>query len=370
MKSRAASSQINNKLIEDIVSEGKSLLMNAEGLELLSTVKDSSVRVKMALLDPPYNRRTKFHHYDDSMCRDKWVDALDHHCRLIRDCLTEDGSLWLHIDDAEMIRARIVLDRIFGEKNFIASIVWQKSVSRDNRTSISTTHEYILVYAKDKNLWKKTRNKLPPTDDQLGRYKNKDNDPRGPWTSGDLTAKAGPGRREAQFYDLELPSGRVVRPSVGTAWRFTKERLEEMIADNRIYFGGGNSMPRLKRFLTEVDPGLVPNTWWSGEEVGTADSAKKYLKALFPNLTPFETPKPEELVSRAIKIATKENDYVLDIYGGSGTTAAVATKLNRKWLTTEREERTFNEFTLPRIEIACASANHNQSLSNNFVIIR
>lgn len=352
------------------VFEGElSLAMHGNGQELLSVLKESNNKVKMALIDPPYNRRTKFHHYNDSMCRDKWVDTLETHCRLLRDCLHEDGSLWMHIDDAEMIRARITLDRIFGEKNFVASIVWQKSLSRDNRTLISATHEYILVYAKDRTLWKQTRNKLPPTEEQLSRYRNKDNDPRGPWTSGDLTAKAGPGRRASQFYDLQLPSGRTVRPATGTAWRYTKDRLDEMIADNRIYFGSGDSMPRLKRFLSEVDAGLVPNTWWSGEEVGTADSAKKHLKSIFPELTPFETPKPEELVKRAIRIATNENDYVIDIYGGSGTTAAVAEKLNRRWLTSEKEERTFYEFTLPRIKYVTNDQSIESQSSRRFVTL-
>lgn len=221
---------------------------------------------------------------------------------------------------------------------------------------ISTTHEYILAYAKDKKLWTKARNKLSAGQDQLGRYSNPDDDPRGPWTSGDLTAKAGPGRRESQFYDLVTPSGRVVTPSKGTAWRFTRERMDQMIAENRIYFGSGNRVPRLKRFLSETGASLVPNTWWPGEEVGTADSAKRHLKAMFPGLIPFETPKPEELAARIINISTNPGDTVIDIYGGSGTTAAVSQKLGRRWITCEREDRTFYEFLKPRLDLVVSRA--------------
>jgi adenine-specific DNA-methyltransferase len=243
-----------------------------------------------------------------------------------------------------------MLNEVFGRENFVACIVWQKSVSRDNRTPISTTHEYLLVYAKDKSTWFAHRNKLPVTSAQLSRYSNPDSDPRGSWTSGDLTAKAGPGRRAAQFYDVTTPSGRVVRPTTGTAWRYTRERFDELVSDGRIYFGDGCKMPRLKRFLSEVDPGLVPDTWWSGDAVGTADTAKRHLKALFPELIPFETPKPELLAARVIGIATDPGDLVLDIYGGSGTTAAVAHKMKRQWVLVEREERTIYEFALPRLE--------------------
>jgi adenine-specific DNA-methyltransferase len=269
-----------------------------------------------------------------------------------------------------------MLDRVFGSRNFVATIVWRKTISRDNRTPISTTHEYILVYAKDKGSWFKRRHKLQPTAEQKARYKNPDNDPRGPWTSGDLTAKAGPGRRAAQFYSVTTPSGRVVSPATGTCWRFTRERLEEMIVDNRIDFGSGDKMPRLKRFLAEIEPGLVPDTWWEGVSVGTADSAKRHLKSMFPALVPFETPKPEELTSRILHIATDPGDLVVDVYGGSGTTAAVAQKMKRRWLLAEREPRTFQEFTLPRLQMVAAgkdsggvTANHTWQGGGEFDVL-
>jgi len=336
--------------LDKIANSNKSVLALGDADLFLPSLLKLEQKPKLVIIDPPYNRKTRFHHYNDHTCSIEWSDTLERHCLLLHEALDDDGSLWMHIDDAEMIAARVMLDKVFGKKNFIASIVWQKNVSRDNRTSISTTHEYILVYAKHKKLWKNFRSKLPATEEQTSRYRNKDNDPRGEWTSGDLTAKAGPGRRAEQFYEITLPSGRVVNPSKGTAWRFIRERFDELVEDNRIYFGKGDSMPRLKRFLSETDPGLVPDTWWSGVDVGTADTAKKHLKSLFPDLTPFETPKPEELTSRIIHIASREGDLVVDIYGGSGTTAAVSQKMGRKWITTERESRTFYEFTKPRIE--------------------
>lgn len=320
-------------------------------LDALATDPEGPVPVRLALLDPPYNRRTRFHHYADSVGRPAWVDERRRQLARVRELLTPDGSVWVHIDDAEMPAVRVLMDEVFGPANFLATTVWQKSLSRDNRTPISTTHEYVVAYAHDKTTWHRRRNKMPPTPEQLERYRNPDDDPRGPWSSGDLTAKAGPGRRAEQFYDLVTPGGRVVRPATGTCWRYTRERLAELIDDDRIYFGDGHRMPRLKRFLSEVDAGLVPDTWWAGDVVGTADSAKKHLKRMFPDLTPFETPKPEALVARIIGIASDPGDTVLDVYAGSGTTAAVAHKTGRHWVVVEREERTVAEFTRPRIEL-------------------
>lgn len=340
--------------IADRLASRRSVLALGDATAVLGQLEAMAGTARVVLIDPPYNRRTRFHHYHDSAPPDRWLAERREHAMALHRLLAENGSLWMHIDDAEMPRARQLLDDVFGAANFVASVVWQKAVSRDNRMAISTTHEYILVYARNRSAFHRFRAKLPPTTEQLDRYANPDSDRRGPWTSGDLTAKAGPGRRLAQFYDVTLPSGRVVRPATGTAWRFTQERLAEMIADGRIDFGEGDKMPRLKRFLSEVDAGLVPDTWWSGSQVGTADSAKRHLKTLFPNLTPFETPKPEELTARILGIASRPGDLVVDCYAGSGTTAAVSHKLGRQWLAIEREPRTFREFTLPRLRLVDA----------------
>lgn len=334
------------------LDDGCSTMMRADAADILPALLQSgAARFRLALIDPPYNRRTKFHHYNDSSSRDSWAIERERHADWLRSLLRDDGSLWMHIDDAEMPVARQILDRVFGSANFVATIVWQKSVSRDNRVDIATTHEYVLVYSKNRSAFRASSHKLPGTPEQFARYKNPDNDPRGPWTSGDLTAKAGPGRRAEQFYDIVTPLGRVVSPASGTAWRYTKGRLDELIRDNRIDFGKGDKMPRLKRFLSEVEAGLVPETWWPGDVVGTADTAKRHLKAMFPSMTPFETPKPEELTARILTIATDPGDWVVDCYAGSGTTAAVAHKLGRGFVGIEREQRTFEEFTIPRMQI-------------------
>ena len=180
--------------LAQLANENNSVLALGDADIYLEELCKLKKKPKLILIDPPYNRKTKFHHYNDNTCSIEWSQTLEKHCRSLHECLDETGSLWMHIDDSEMISARLMLNSIFGKKNFIANVIWQKSVSRDNRTTISTTHEYILVYAKDKSLWKSVRSKLPATEEQTSRYKNRDNDPRGAWTSGDLTAKAGPGR--------------------------------------------------------------------------------------------------------------------------------------------------------------------------------
>jgi adenine-specific DNA-methyltransferase len=313
--------------------------------------------VELALLDPPYNTRSNFHHYRDQAAHDRWLENRRAEVEALLPLLKQTGSLWMHLDDSEMHYAKVMLDGVLGRQNFVATVVWQKTLSRENRTDISDTHEYLLVYARDRQAWRGRRNLLPLGAEQLARYANPDGDARGAWTSGDMTAKAGPGRRAAQFYEVTLPSGRVVRPAQGMAWRFTRARFDELVADGRVTFGPrGESVPRLKRFLAETRQGLVPTTWWPGAEVGTTDSAKKHLRRLFPALVPFETPKPEELVARVLQIATDPGDLVLDPHAGSGTTPAVAHKLRRRWLAVEGQVRTVEEFLLPRLDAVVAGA--------------
>ncbi len=308
-------------------------------------------RVRLALLDPPYNTTGRLHYYDDREQSGTWLADRRRHLALIRELLTPDGSMWVHLDDAEMHYCKVMLDEVFGREHFVGTIVWQKTRSRENRTDLAATHEYLLVFARDKAAWAANRNLLPLGEQQLERYANPDGDPRGPWTSGDLTAKAGPGRRRAQFYAVVTPSGRVVEPAKGMCWRLTRDRFDELLADGRITFGpDGANMPRLKRFLAETQGGLVPTTWWPGKEVGTSDTAKKELRRLFPDLTPFETPKPEALAQRVIHVASDPGDLVLDCYAGSGTTPAVAHKMGRDWVAIEREPRTVEQFLLPRLQ--------------------
>ena len=216
-------------------------------MPVLTVLGRAGIGARLIHIDPPYNKRTSFHYYKDSERPADWAEIMRWHIRLARQCLTEDGAMTVHIDDSELTALRQVMDDIFGAGNFVATIIWEKRLGRENRSAFSADHEYVLVYAKDKKLWQKQRNKLEPTSEYLARYSNPDNDPRGPWISVDSTSSAGPGRRAEQFYDITLNSGRTVRPATGKCWTYTRVRYDEMIADGRIYLGKGDSVPRVKK---------------------------------------------------------------------------------------------------------------------------
>lgn len=309
-------------------------------------------RVRTCYIDPPFNTQQSFMNYDDNLEHSVWLTMLRDRLVQVKELLSENGSVWVHLDDSEAHRGRSVLDEVFGASNFVATVIWQKSHTRENRTYISTTHEYIHVYAKNAQAWGKDRNLLPPSDAQLGRYSNPDGDPRGPWSSMPLHAKAEKGRRQDQFFKLKLPSGREVEPPKGRCWLYTRDRMDEMIADGRVWFGErGNNAPRLKKFLCEVQAGLVPVSIWPYQEVGTTGEAKSEIVALFPEATPFSTPKPEALIERIIHISSNPGDIVLDCFLGSGTTAAVAHKMGRRWIGIERSKETLAAFSSPRLEM-------------------
>lgn len=296
-------------------------------------------QVKCIFIDPPYNTRSAFEHYDDNLEHSKWLHMIYPRLEILREFLHEHGSIWVTIDDNEGHYLKVIMDEIFGRKNFVANVVWQKTHTRENRTDVSTVHDSILVYAKDRLIWKEIRNMLPASDSQLGRYTNLDNDARGPWASLPAHAKAEKGRRQAQFFTILTPSGRKIDPPPGRCWLYTESRFQEMVEDNRIWFGAnGENAPRVKKFLSEVQAGLVPSTIWLHTEVGTTGSAKSEVVSLFPGETPFSTPKPERLISTILHIATNQGDIVLDSFLGSGTSAAVAHKMGRRYIGIEMGE--------------------------------
>lgn len=306
-------------------------------------------KVRLAYIDPPFNTQQSFLHYDDALEHSVWLTMLRDRLVQIKALLRDDGTVWLHLDDEEVHRARCVLDDIFGAGNFVATIIWQKSYTRENRKDISTQHDYILVCAKDKEVWKQTRNLLPASEAQRNRYSNPDDDPRGPWKATPMHAQGGHGT-PAQFYELTTPSGRVLNPPPGNCWRFTKDRFDDLVADNRVWFGrDGDGVPALKKFLSEVQDGLVPVTIWPYSEVGTTGDAKNEIVQLFPGEEPFSTPKPERLLERVVQIASNPGDIVLDCFLGSGTTTAVAHKLGRRWIGVERSEDTVQTYAEPRL---------------------
>lgn len=291
-------------------------------------------RIKCIYIDPPYNNGEKYRYYNDNMNEEKWLNDMRDILSYLKPLLTKDGSIWISIDDKEMAYLRVEADKIFGRENFAGTIIWQQRKSRENRAVFSVNHEYILVYARNIKLFKKTRNLLPVDEAFVGdKYKNPDNDPRGPWQS--VTANVQDGHAvPSQFYTIVSPSGVRHNPPKGRCWIYNEERMKQEIAVGNIWFGkDGHSVPRIKKFLKDAKLGLTPETIWNAEIVGTSDSAKKQLMKLFANKQyVFETPKPEELLKRIIEIASNEGDYVLDCYLGSGATIATAHKLNRHYI--------------------------------------
>ncbi len=311
-------------------------------------------KVKLVYIDPPFNTGQTFTHYDDWMEHSTWLSFMRDRLLLIKDLLAPDGSVWVHLDDAEVHRMRALMDEVFGAQNFISTVVWEKDKGRRNDTDISSAHDYLLVYARDARTWRHTRNLLPRTAEHDSRYKNPDADPRGPWLQGDNgTAKSG---SEKNRFPVTLPSGRVVTPPAGNYWRFSPESLETARAEGRVWFGRkGDSLPVIKRYLTAVQQGVVPRTLWTADEVGTNQDAKRdHLRRMFPGVEPFATPKPEPLLGRVIHIATNPGDIVLDCFAGSGTTAAVAHKMGRRWVTSELSPENVAAFTRARLEIVVA----------------
>jgi adenine-specific DNA-methyltransferase len=290
-------------------------------------------RVKCIFIDPPYNTQSAFEHYDDKLEHSQWLSMMYPRLVLLRELLAEDGSIWVTIDDNESHYLKVLMDEVFGRNQMVADIFWQKNHTRENRTDVATVHDHVLLFVKNREKWKAIRNLLPASQSQLERFTNPDSDPRGTWASLPAHAKAEKGRRQAQFFTVTTPSGRKIDPPVGRCWLYTAERFAEMVEDGRIWFGAnGDNAPRVKKFLSEVQAGLVPSTLWLHDEVGSNGQAKLEITRLFPDQTPFSTPKPERLIHRCLYIATNAGELVLDSFLGSGTTAAVAHKMGRRYI--------------------------------------
>ncbi|MBY6207477.1 MULTISPECIES: site-specific DNA-methyltransferase [Halomonas] len=311
---------------------------NLSVMESLLTVYECAV--KCIYIDPPYNNGEIFTHYSDRMSHDEWISSLKKRAEIVRRLLAEDGSFWVSIDDGGMHYLKVAFDEVFGRENFVSTIAWEHRTTRENRKVLSSNHEYILLYAKNYSAFKNARNKLPLTEEVLSRYKNPDNDPRGPWQSVSANVQAGHATA-SQFYEIVGPTGKVHTPPAGRCWIYSKEKMEFEISQNNIWFGrSGAGVPRVKKFLTSesAGAGLTPSTLWLADEVGTTDHAKKHLKKIFDCKIPFDTPKPESLIKRILHISTNPGDLVLDAYLGSGTTASVAHKMKRKYIGIENGE--------------------------------
>ena len=323
-------------------SDSKNILIKGNNKDILpELVGEFGGKVKCVYIDPPYNNGDSYHYYNDNISETSWLKDISYVLMYLKMLLTKDGSIWISIDDSEMAYLKVAADKVLGRENFAGTIVWQQRKTRENRAVFSCNHEDILVYAKDIKKFKKSRNLLPVGEDFINsKYKNPDNDPRGPWQSISASVQAGHAV-PSQFYTIVSPAGIEFNPPKGRCWAYNEERMKKEIANGNIWFGlEGLNAPRIKKFLSTAKIGLTPQTLWAGDDFGTTDSAKKHLLSLFPHQEKvFDTPKPEELIRQILEIATNEGDLVLDSYLGSGTTLAVAHKLKRNYIGIEIGEQ-------------------------------
>ena len=332
-------------LIEDLSSSYKSIkdefnniLIFGDNLLALKALEHThSNSIKCIYIDPPYNTFSAIAEYDDGVEHSIWLSLIRDRLEILKKLLSQDGSIWISIDDHECHYLKVLLDELFGRKNFVTSIVWQKNYApADHSVEISESHEYILVYAKNREAWK--ANRLPRNDEVDSKYKNPDKDPRGPWKPGDYTCNKTAKERPNLYYPVIHPiTKKEIWPKKTRVWAYGKEQHLENVRNKQIWWGakGENSVPSYKRFLTSVEgSGIVPQTVWTWDEVGHTQDGKKDQMALFPN-NPFPTPKPETLIHRIIEIASSPGDLILDSFAGSGTTGAVAQKMGRRWIMVE-----------------------------------
>jgi adenine-specific DNA-methyltransferase len=317
-------------------------------LALKALEQEFAGQVKCVFIDPPYNTGSAFTHYDDGLEHSIWLGLMRDRLEIIKQLLSDNGSLWITIDDNEAHYLKVLCDEIFGRRNFIASIVWQKIYTTKNSAKhFSGMHDYLLVYAKNADIWR--RNDLERTAKQDDAYKNPDKDPRGPWKATPIHAR---NYYSKGLYSISSPSGRTIEgPPHGTYWRMSKEKFLELDADNQIWWGEkGDNTPSQKRFLSEVQGGVVPSTWWTYSDAGHNGEAKNEVRALSNGSEElFITPKPEKLLSRILQIATSPGDLVLDSFAGSGTTGAVAHKMGRRWIMVELGEHCHTHI-IPRLQ--------------------
>ena len=307
-------------------------------------------KIKCVFIDPPYNTGSAFTHYDDGLEHSIWLGLMRDRLEIIRRLLSEDGSLWITIDDNECHYLKVLCDEIFGRRNFVANVVWEKKFSPQNDAKwISLNHDHILVFAKQKDFWHP--NLLPRSQKQEKNFKNPDNDPRGNWSSGDYTCAKTKDERPNLYYPIINPNtGKEILPNPTRVWAFERGTHDKNVKENLLWWGkdGKNSIPRLKKFSTKVQAGTVPTTMWHNDDVGNNQDAKREV-LIFNRSEPFTTPKPESLVQRVMEIATNAGDWVLDSFAGSGTTGAVAHKMGRKWIMVELGDHCHTHI-IPRLQ--------------------
>ena len=396
--------------LADLEPTTENLLINGESgdvLEALTRVPELAGKylgkVKLCYIDPPFNTSKTFEHYEDNLEHSIWLTMMRDRLVHIKKLLSDDGSIWVHLDDSENHRMRVLLDEVFGPGNFMAEVVWQKASSpRNDAKGFSTDHDVILVYSKTDRV---SLNREGLRDERRVLYTNPDNDPNGPWLM-DNPAAPGAATHRGMLFGIQHPfTGEMAYPSRGRCWALGQEKLLEIMREWGPYelgeitpdeiegqqrvlgnsgtartdvqplvwpgwseasreqsirkWNSGETLPRViftrqgfggfmvKSYMPST--GEPPRTWWSHDRVGHNRGAKHEIQALFPGVSPFATPKPERLLERVIHIATSPGDVVLDVFAGSGTTAAVAHKMGRRWVTAELLSETVEKFTLPRL---------------------
>lgn len=325
---------------------GNMLIHGDNLLALKALEQDFAGQIKCIYIDPPYNTGSAFEQYDDGLEHSIWLSLMRDRLKVIYNLLSKDGSLWISLDDTEQAYCKVLCDEIFGRNNFVANVIWKKKYSPQNDAKwLSDSHDFILVYAKTKENWRP--NLLPRTEEMNRRYKNIDNDPRGKWKSADFSVKT---YNKSCDYPITLPSGRVVTPPESRCWGTSKENFDKLVKDNRIWFGkDGNSVPSVKKFLSEVKQGTTSMTIWKYTEVGHNQDAKKEVK-VFNSQSVFATPKPERLIERVLILGSNPGDIVLDSFLGSGTTAAVAQKMGRRYIGIELGNHAYTH-CVPRLKM-------------------
>ncbi|MFZ4702475.1 MAG: site-specific DNA-methyltransferase, partial [Candidatus Methylumidiphilus sp.] len=314
----------------------RNLIIEGDNFDALRFLRMTHAgKVKCIYIDPPYNTgnrdfiyNDRFVDKDDAYKHSKWLEFMYRRLLVAKELLAEDAVIFVSIDDNEVFNLGALMNKVFGEINHIATCVWQKRYSRENRGAIGDVHEYLLIYAINPEIFKERRNKLPLGEKQISVYKNSNKDPNGLWRAVALSAQ---GFRINQMYEIVSPiTGKRHRPPEGSCWKVIEQKYHRLLADGRIYFGkDGNSVPSRIQYLKDIE-GMVPWTWWPHEEVGHTDEARKEIQSIFGTQTAFDTPKPVRLIERILRIATKPNDLVLDFFAGSGTTAHAVQKLNKE----------------------------------------
>jgi adenine-specific DNA-methyltransferase len=315
------------------------MLIHGDNLLALKALEqDYAGKVKCIYIDPPYNTGNAFEHYDDGVEHSLWLSLMSVRLKILQKLLSVDGSIWINLDDNEVHYCKVLCDEIFGRANFKSTITWQRKYSvSNNYKGIATICDFILVYAKSEKF---NNNLLPRTLESIARYTNPDNDPRGPWKAVDYLNQATKSQRPNLCYDIINPNTNELIKNGDKAWKYDSSTHKKHIDEKRIWWGikGDNKAPALKLFLSEVRSGMTPHNWWPHEEVGHTDESKKESKVLFGAENVFGTPKPERLIERVLKLASNPGDLVLDSFLGSGTTAAVAHKMGRRWIGLELGE--------------------------------